>query len=391
MKIAIITSGLLPLPATKGGAIETLIDTLVLENEKYKKLDITIYSISDKESKKQANKNNYKSTKYTYINVLPNLIIRFINKLLRKNIAINTYYQKKVIKLVKKVSYDYIIIENYPELVLQLENKKVIPYIHSDVFNIDTKNCKEILKYCYKVITVSNFIKNRVLDIDKTSINKVVTVYNSIDFDSISKEESDNYRNIIREKYGINNNDFVYAFSGRISKEKGVLELVKAFNKANIPNKKLLIIGGIWYGSKRTNSYLNELQSISGDNIIYTGYVEHKYIKKILCSTDVGVVPSICNEAAGLSVVEFMNTGNVVVAANMGGIKEYLNTEDNYLVEYKNQSQFIDELSLSLEKCYNNKDNISNIKNSNLNFSKKFSIEENYKQIINVLESSDTK
>ena len=47
MKVAIITSGLLPIPATKGGAIETLLDTFLLENEKRKSINATIYSIND--------------------------------------------------------------------------------------------------------------------------------------------------------------------------------------------------------------------------------------------------------------------------------------------------------------------------------------------------------
>ncbi len=32
----------------------------------------------------------------------------------------------------------------------------------------------------------------------------------------------------------------------------------------------------------------------------------HNEIEKYLCASDIGLVPSICNEAAGLSVVEFM-------------------------------------------------------------------------------------
>jgi len=381
MKVAIITSGLLPIPAVKGGAIETLLDSFIIENEKSKKLDLDIYSIDDRKIDKKIKKDK---TNYIYINNLSNFIIRVINKIFKKNIPINKYYQKKVIRKINQKNYDFVIVENYPELVLSLKKFKVIPYIHSDVFNKDIYNANEILENCYKVITVSNFINMRVVEINKKYKNKVITVYNSIDFDTINDDDYIKYRNYYRNKYNIDKNDYVYAFSGRISKEKGVLELIKAFNKINVPNKKLLVIGGIWYGSKKKNDYLIELEQISNDKVIYTGYVEHNMINKILCATDVGVVPSICNEAAGLSVVEFMNLKNIVVASNMGGIKEYLNIKSNYLVECN--ENFVENLKESLEKCYQCLD-IKKRQDENYKYSLNFIAKKNYQDIINVLGS----
>lgn len=385
MKIAIITSGLLPIPASKGGAIETLIDSFTKENElSINDINIDIYSIYDKCSKKIVKKQNYKKCKYIYVNNIPSLLTKIFNKTFKTKLSINKYYQNRVSSLINKKKYSFVIVENYPELSLKIKNHKVIPYIHSDVFNIEIPNGNEILKKCYKVITVSDFIKNRVLEIDLNCSNKVITVYNSIDFKFFSDNEIKKNRNEIRKQYNISNDAFVYAFSGRISKEKGPLELVKAFNKINVPNKKLLIIGGIWYGSNRSNDYLDQLKNISNDNIIYTGYVNHDDVEKILCAVDVGAVPSICNEAAGLSVVEFMSVGAFVVASNMGGIKEYLNVRDNYLVDYKNEKQFINDLANYMELCYNCSDR-SVVAQNNIDFAKKFTTIQNYKNIIKKL------
>lgn len=382
MKIAIITSGLLPLPAAKGGAIETLIDSFVQENEKQKKFEITIYSISSREAKKIVKYQKYQFCKYVYINQISSFFIRVINKLLKKNIPINKYYQKHVTSLINKRKYDYVIVENYPELVLSLQNSKVIPYIHSDVFNKDIGKAKEILSACYKVIAVSDYIKSRVIEIDENAKNKVFTAYNSIDFKELDEITIDHYKKKSREKYNIGDNDFVYAFSGRLSKEKGPLELIKAFNKIEVPNKKLLIIGGAWYGSKKKNDYLKQLYKISDDSVIYTGYIKHSEIKEILCAVDVGVVPSNCNEAAGLSVVEFMSVGALVVASNKGGIKEYLNVDDNILIDY-NQESFVDDLACALNECY--KIYNSNIKKNNIEYSKKFTVQKNYRRLVEVL------
>ena len=45
MKIAILTSGILPVPAVLGGAVENLIDFYLEYNERHQLHDITIYII----------------------------------------------------------------------------------------------------------------------------------------------------------------------------------------------------------------------------------------------------------------------------------------------------------------------------------------------------------
>lgn len=389
MKVAIVTSGLLPIPATKGGAIETLLDSFVEENEKKQAIQLTIYSVYDKNAKKITKARKYNKTKYVYITNIESFFIRAINKICKKTIPNNLFYKKKLKRIVNKQDYDYIVIENYPELVFSFKKFKVIPYIHSDVFNIETEKGKEILQNCYKVIAVSNFIRERITQIDNSQGEKVVTVYNSIDFENVIEEKRKEYRQEIRKKYNINERDFVYSFSGRISQEKGVLELIKAFNQLEIPDKKLLIIGGIWYGSQKKNDYLKQIEEISDEKVIYTGYVDHKEVKKILCASDIGVVPSICNEAAGLSVVEFMQTGNIVVASNRGGISEYLNVGDNYLVEYDNKEGFINNLSIAMNDAYKERESLVEKQQANYQYSKRFTVVQNYQEIIEVLESSD--
>ena len=49
-KICIITQGMLPVPAVKGGAVETLVEYILNCNEVGKKLDITVLSVEDEEA-----------------------------------------------------------------------------------------------------------------------------------------------------------------------------------------------------------------------------------------------------------------------------------------------------------------------------------------------------
>ena len=45
MKLAILTSGILPVPAVQGGAVENLIDFYLDYNDKHQLHDITVYSV----------------------------------------------------------------------------------------------------------------------------------------------------------------------------------------------------------------------------------------------------------------------------------------------------------------------------------------------------------
>ena len=103
MKILIISPGYLPVPAINGGAVESLIDTIVNENEKQQKITITVIGINSK------NDNNdliLNSTIYKYINnksllfKIKKVIYALINKI--PNIYIGNAYIREVIKKLKK-------------------------------------------------------------------------------------------------------------------------------------------------------------------------------------------------------------------------------------------------------------------------------------------------
>ena len=48
MNIAILTSGILPVPAVQGGAVENLTDFYLEYNDRHRLHNITVYSIADK-------------------------------------------------------------------------------------------------------------------------------------------------------------------------------------------------------------------------------------------------------------------------------------------------------------------------------------------------------
>ena len=66
MKIAVLTSGVLPVPAIQGGAVENLVDLYLEYNERLHLHDITVYSIWHPEVRRSTS-NDQRSTSYIYI------------------------------------------------------------------------------------------------------------------------------------------------------------------------------------------------------------------------------------------------------------------------------------------------------------------------------------
>ncbi|WP_312133347.1 glycosyltransferase family 4 protein [Empedobacter sp.] len=67
---------------------------------------------------------------------------------------------------------------------------------------------------------------------------------NGIDLDFFSKEHfSTEHLLDLKEELGIQSNDFVFIFVGRLVGDKGINELVEAFSKLKTQNSKLLLVG----------------------------------------------------------------------------------------------------------------------------------------------------
>ncbi len=128
---------------------------------------------------------------------------------------------------------------------------------------------------------------------------------------AISKKEE--YRKQIREKYGIAENAFVYGFVGRVTRDKGVNELLEAFQ--SMPNSAYLLMVG---PSEIDDTIEKELYSWSEkcERVIYAGYTNT--VEKFLSAMDCYVLPSY-REGFGMGVVEAEAMGVPVIVTNIPG------------------------------------------------------------------------
>lgn len=87
--IAIITSGGLPVPAVKGGAVETLVDLILKGNEKKPLYDIEVYSIYSEKAKEDATLFKHSRFEFIRINKKFNNLVLLASKTLRKIFGVN--------------------------------------------------------------------------------------------------------------------------------------------------------------------------------------------------------------------------------------------------------------------------------------------------------------
>ena len=169
--------------------------------------------------------------------------------------------------------------------------------------------------------------------------------------------------------------------------EKGIKELILAFKDIKTDkNIKLLIIGSSNFGLDTTNEYEYELQEISKeikDNIIFTGFVHNDEVAKIHSIVDVAVVPSKCNEAAGIVVIEAISSGIPLIATNSGGIPEYIDKNNTILIE--NNIDLVRNLTDALNLLLNNDELFKKMNFNTRSNVKEYDNEFYYKNFINII------
>ncbi|MBP3775775.1 MAG: glycosyltransferase family 4 protein [Prevotella sp.] len=335
MKIAILTSGILPVPATRGGAVENLIDFYLEYNNQYHLHDITIYSVDDEEAM-------HHPALHSDVNHYHFVDVRSFGAKIRKNFRhlLNRedyyhytieYYFEQALKHITEHQYDMVIIENRPGYGLKIPQKypaKIVYHIHNDFLNAEVKQAQEIYDRANGIITVSEYIRQRVLTIDNVD-KKSKVVLNGIDLHAFTKSPE---KTVNRQDYGLKEDDFVIVFAGRIVPEKGVRELLEALQELqDYPDIKLLMIGGSFYGNELEETmFIKELRTQFAnmqDRIVFTGFKPYQEIPAHLALADIAVLPSIWNEPLGLTSIEAMATGLPVITTDRGGISETVTPE----------------------------------------------------------------
>jgi glycosyltransferase involved in cell wall biosynthesis len=127
----------------------------------------------------------------------------------------------------------------------------------------------------------------------------------------------------LRKSYGVNSEDFVYIFIGRLNKDKGLDELIFAFER--LPdNCRLLVVGDVDKTAPASKISLQSLQTHA--RIHWLGFLQD--IRPALKAADVLVLPSY-REGFPNVVLQAGSMRLPVIATDINGCNEVIETGVN--------------------------------------------------------------
>lgn len=156
-------------------------------------------------------------------------------------------------------------------------------------------------KYADEIIVLSENVKKY---FKKTYNRETVFIPNGIE------KPTNRKANIIKSKYNLDKDDYIL-FLARIVPEKGLDDLIDAYNKVNT-DKKLVIAGG----ASHTNDYLKHIKEKvkNNKNIIMTGFVQGEELDELYSNAYLYCLPSHI-EGMPISLLEAMSYGcNILVS-----------------------------------------------------------------------------
>ncbi|WP_024790814.1 MULTISPECIES: glycosyltransferase family 4 protein [unclassified Lebetimonas] len=209
-----------------------------------------------------------------------------------------------------------------------------------------------------KFITLTNFQKNKFLSSNMNiSEEKFLVKSNFVD------DFGNGYKN--RENY------FVYV--GRLSIEKGIITMLKAFENTKY---NLYVVGE----GPLKNEVLKYTKK--NKNIKYLGFKSKKEIINLLKKSISLIFPSEWYEGFPMVLVETLSTGTPIITSDIGSQAEIV--KDNYLGLHFIAGDFID-LRSKITEFFEKKDKTF-YQNARDEYLEKYTPEKNYKQLIDIYE-----
>lgn len=160
--------------------------------------------------------------------------------------------------------------------------------------------------------------------------DKVIVVWNGstggVDLSRFDFSKRQQWRMEVREELGYSQDDFIYGFVGRITRDKGIDELLSAFFEMK-DNSKLLLIGNIEEDNHLDTILLARAQEHS--DVKFHSFVAD--IERYYAAIDVLVLPSY-REGFGNVVIEAGAVGTPAIVTDIPGPTDTIERDKTALV-----------------------------------------------------------
>lgn len=334
------------------GGIEKCISSI--SNELCNKYDIEIIVVHKMYEKTPFDMNKRIKIKYLLDDTMASKTLKY--KVYLKNF--------QILLLIKNLFNDYFKLLRIGELFKDIKNSYITVKKSKSLLIKEIKNCDSDViistrdKHNY---LLGKFAKEGIIKIgwehnyhnnDRKYIKNLVKSVEKLDYlVLVSEELQEFYSKIVKPKCihipnsldeypkemsSLEENNIISV--GRLSKEKGFLDLIDVYALLNevYPNWKLNIIGD---GTERTKIEEKITKLNLKDKVILHGYQDKKYINEILSHSSIYVMPSY-TESFGIVLLEAFSYGIPCISFENSGSKEIIsNNWDGYLIKERNKEQ----------------------------------------------------
>jgi len=246
-----------------------------------------------------------------------------------------------------------------------------VMYLVLDEYKNDIKNIyrKNFIKLTYgkvnKVITSSNFAKNKIMKVLNLPDEKISVVYLSVD-EKFKPQSAEKIKEI-KEKYGISKNYILYV--GNAKPHKNLNRLLSAWQLVDEKIKKdyVLVLAGV--GQKFC--YKDE-------DILIIPFVSEEELPILYSGATVFVFPSVY-EGFGLPPLEAMACGCPVISSNTSSMPEALSDACLYFNPYD-----VKEMSSIIQKVLESKLLQDELRQKGIQRAKLFTTEKMATNLINI-------
>lgn len=221
---------------------------------------------------------------------------------------------------------------------------------------------KSIVKFCDKLISSLNthtyvdsfsqrefLIENKVVDKAKTTVlgSGSLAGVNTLRFNAANFSDLD--RKKIRERYNISETALVLLFVGRITRDKGIFELIEAFSLLENNSELVLLVVGP-FEQELEQEIRAFAKRLCGEKVIFTGFCSEP--ESFMAITDILCLPSY-REGFGTVIIEAAAMGVPVVGTKIYGLTDaVVEGITGSLVEPRNVQQ----LTQAIQQLISDKD-----------------------------------
>ncbi len=333
MKIAFVNTEYLPVPPTRGGAVEEWIEKIA---QSLKEHDIFVLSYDEKR-KKSSDKKWHVRYFWFKPNILDKLLLSNYRLPFRRDDSKWLFYPYSLwcAQELKEIKPDVIHIHNRPHFVWIIKKlnpeAKIILHLHQ-VSAMEEKNLwtKELIASIDLFVGCSQFIVDEMIQRYGVDKSKTAVFYNGLDlndFPSISRKQEK--RLALRLENNLADKTTIL-YVGRLVENKGVHHLVQAVRdliQRKFSNIKLVVCGACGYASRHMTPYVQRIYNIAyevNENVFFTGFISHEKILDYYLMADLVVIPSEVQEGFCLVTIESMAAGVPVMATKRGGMPEII-------------------------------------------------------------------